>query len=425
MNKRSVRIVAIILFAAITLLFAASMSGCDLFGGSGTNNKEDDKGNTIKPNISQAQTKYEEKEKKRSDATVTVSGEIFSKKTENSPVSTMGMTEKLLLRRINDGQRFFADAEATTTEADDSLVNLYKMYRMFEDDYEPDDDKILQYLEKESSLTLKIGYESCYNLTVGYKSAESEATKSFCFGDDIFENVAEGALSGFVPASYFMSGGILDFKKTADWLAEDKANRFFSTDRNKFIYQLQVDENKVKSGIVEKINRYASLLVDENEIISEEDYAKIAAKAERWIKINPTEVNALVSYDGLPDKTDYTLSVDININLAELEDVLFILLGKDKKDEAMGLINSVVAAKNLCGTDGQKGTLGIRFAVTREEKFSYAAKDCTVEQYDEMFLPIDEEREGRTKIEAEDIRKAVAKIIDRVFGTAEDSAAEQ
>lgn len=423
MGKKFGKIAKITLLVCLCATLVLATVACDLFGGGST---EDNRNNIVKPNISKAQQDYDALSTKASDVTASATVAFFNRNAKKEVVSTE-ITENLSLKRIRSGNKFFAEAELTTTDCDDSIVALYKQIRQLvsteDKPYSSTDDPVAEYLEKSSSLSVALGYENCYNLSAEYVSKKSPAKRRYAFDDKAISDCLDGE-SDFVLSSYLTASGIFDLKNAADWVSEDKASRFFSTDRNRFIYQLKADENKIKTIVINKIDKVLSLFLNEN--ISDDAYEKILKFISEWIKVNPTSVDALVSDKGLPDSTTVNFSFDINVDFAELDSLLFLAFGKDKKEEISGYVNALATLKSVCGTNGENRTLGIRVTINEKENFFYDAKKCSFPtEAEEMFLPLGEEVADRKVITADDIKTAFSDIITLIFGEADKAETEE
>ena len=422
MNKRFGKIIRITLFICLCATLIFSTVACDLFGGSA----EDNRNNIVKPNISKAQQDYDALSTKSSDVTASATVAFFNRNSKKAVVSTE-ITESLFLKRIRNGNKFFAKAELSTTECDDSIAALYKQIRQLtsseKNPYSAANDPFVDYLESAASLSVALGYENCYNVSAEYVSKKSPAKRRYAFDDKTVSDCLDKA-SDFVLSSYLSSSGIFDLKNAADWVSEDKASRFFSTDKNRFIYQLKADENKIKTIVINKIDKVLPLVLDEN--LSDETYSKILGYISKWIKINPTSVDALVSDKGLPDSTSVNFSFDINVDFADLDQLLFLAFGKEKKEEISGCVNALATLKNVCGTNGEERTLGMRVTINEKENFFYDAKKCSFPpEAEDTFLPLDEEVADRKVVTADDIKTAFSDIITLIFGEADKAKTEK
>lgn len=423
MSKRFHNILKITLFICLCATLVFATVACDLFGGGSS---EDNRNNIVKPNISKAQKDYDALSTKASsvDASATVS--FFSKDAKDAVIST-DVTESIVLERILNGDKFFAKAKLSTAKCDDSIVALYKQVRKLvsskEDEYDATADPVIDYLESSSAASLSMGYKDCYNVAAEYLSEKTPSKKRYAFDDKAITDCFDGK-SDFVLASYLSASEIFDFNKASEWVSEDKASRFFSTDKNNFIYQLKADENKIKGMLIDKLDAILPLLTADN--LSEDSCDKISEFISGWIKINPTSVDALVSDKGLPHSTTVNFSFDVNVDFADLDQVLFLAFGKDKKEELSGYVNALATLKSLCGTNGEDRTLGLRITINEKQKFFYDAKHCGFpSDSDEMFLSVDEAVEGRTVVTAGDIKKAFSNVMTLIFGDSDSAKTEE
>lgn len=187
---------------------------------------------------------------------------------------------------------------------------------------------------------------------------------------------------------------------------------------------MKADENKIKTIVINKIDKVLPLVLDEN--LSDETYSKILGYISKWIKINPTSVDALVSDKGLPDSTSVNFSFDINVDFADLDQLLFLAFGKEKKEEISGYVNALATLKNVCGTNGEERTLGMRVTINEKENFFYDAKKCSFpKEAEDTFLPLDEEVADRKVVTADDIKTAFSDIITLIFGEADKAKTEK
>ena len=137
-------------------------------------------------------------------------------------------------------------------------------------------------------------------------------------------------------------------------------------------------------------------------------------------------MDALVSDKGLPDSTSVNFSFDINVDFADLDQLLFLAFGKEKKEEISGYVNALATLKNVCGTNGEERTLGIRVTINEKENFFYDAKKCSFPpEAEDTFLPLDEEVADRKVVTADDIKTAFSDIITLIFGEADKVKTEK
>ena len=263
MGKSFGKIAKITLLVCLCATLVVATVACDLFD---NGSSEDNRSTLVKPNIRTVQQDYDSLNTKSSDVTASATVAFFNRNAKKEVVSTE-ITENLSLERILNGNKFFAKAELSTTDCDDSIVALYKQIRQLvsteDKPYSATDDPVVEYLEKSSSLSLALGYENCYNVSYEYVSEKSPAKKRYAFDDKAISDCLDGE-NAFVLSTYLTASGIFDLKNAADWVSEDKASRFFSTDKNRFIYQLKADENKIKTVVINKIDNVLPLFLNGN-----------------------------------------------------------------------------------------------------------------------------------------------------------------
>lgn len=407
--KRKSAFKAIIITTCIVLLcsFMLLFSACSLIGGPNV----DERDNIVKPSVIKLGQDFDSQKAKKTTTEVSVILSIFKKDENGSGVIPFSVEQKAQLTRKINGDKFFADGKIKTVQIDNKVEELYKTIRLWLADdknpYDAKNDPTITYLEGNTEINFALGATAngSYNLVAQYdKESYRLAVADETIANALYDN-------DFSLLNLLTSSGMLDFKNASEWMSKDNASRYFSTAKNKFIYELDVDTQKISHKLLKKIETIVPLLSEFD--VTEEQTEDIIRTIKRWIKINPCTVNALVSENGLPDNTNSEFSVDININLTELDNLLFKLYGKDKKEELSNLVRSASFVLGLHGTDGDKNSIGLRLTVKTTEQFAYGEKQCSLDGVETgMFADVTEDIEGRTVLTAEDFRALTKKIID-------------
>jgi len=404
------RFAAAMMFAVVCFAIVVTSVSCDFFNKA----EEDNRGNVIKPNIVKTGQDYDNKTVKSSRAEVTIDASLF--KVKGQSVAPVGLTQKLEITKKHNAKRLLTKGKAVSAHADVIIEDLYKRIRKSLADenepYDPSADPLIEYMDGNSSVNFLLGADGVngvYNFKADYvKDGNSKNGIFFGIDDKTIKSLSDRSAE-FSLYDILASGGMLDFKNAAEWVAKDNASKYFSTEADKFIYNLEVDEKKITHDLVEKIEILAEKITGET--ISKETFDEVMEIAGGWIKVNPTKVDALVSANGLPDKTTTDLSVDVNISLSELDDVLFKLLGKEEKDKISSALRTAVAVFSLRGTGGEDNTIGMRFKIDKTETFKYGEKDCNFgEENEVMFSDMTVPVESRKVLTEEEIRSFIEKI---------------
>lgn len=407
MNKKSA-VKAIIITICIVMLcsFMLLFSACSLIGGQNV----DERDNIVKPNVIKLGQDFDSQKAKKTTTEVSVILSIFKKNENGNGVVPFSVEQKAQITRKINGDKFYADGKLKTVQIDTKVEELYKNIRLLLADeknpYDAKSDPTIAYLEGNTEINFSLGATAngSYNLAAqyeeNYRLAVSDETIKTALSDNDFSLL-----------NILTSSGMLDFKNASEWMSKDNASRYFSTAKNKFIYELDVDTQKLSRKLLKKIETIVPILSEYD--VTEEQVEDIIRTVKGWIKINPCTVNALVSENGLPDNTNSEFSVDINVNLTELDNLLFKLYGKDKKEEISNLVRSAAFVLGLLGTDGDNNSVGLRLTVKTTEQFAYGEKQCSLDGVKTgMFSDVTEDIDGRTVLTAEDFRALTKKIID-------------
>ncbi|MGN1043081.1 MAG: hypothetical protein ACI4SK_06330 [Christensenellales bacterium] len=409
--------VAAVLTAALCAVVLFCFSACDLFPQANEDNRE----NIVKPDISKAASDYESQTIKGSEAVAKAEFSIYKK--GNGKVLPIKTEQIFEILRISDADRIFVDSTLRSGATDASLVELYKNIRNTlakeDEPYDATTDPVVEYLQGSSDFRFRVGWNDFYNVKGEYRSEKNGFSRFFGFDDKVIKDAAGDIVTDFVLSESLVSSGLLDFKKASEWVAKDDGSRYFSTEKNKFVYLLDVDEGKLGTMLKEELNRLAPFLAYAD--IPSETYEKVVKTVSKWVKINPSNVTALVSANGLPDKTTTECSFDVNVNLTQLDEVLYFIFGKDKKEEISKLIRIAVLGLNLCGTNGEDNTVGFRVSFRSEESFRYGAQ-CSFEGSEEFFVGADEEAEGRKILAPDDLKAIPARLAALIAGQTNDKA---
>lgn len=398
MRKRSlVKIVSLIL----CLVMAAALFACGA--------EEDNRSNIVKPDISKALNDYEQLNIKRSNFAASFSFSLFrnllDKQTNKRELVPASITERLSLDRIVNGDKIYMDGDLRTSQIDEQIYNLYTALRNFVASmgngpkYDPAEDDIATYLNGTTHFDMRLGYaDGCYNLKASYEDGSTDPQSFWGATDD--ENVDKliSLLNldlDVTLSDYLMTSGLMDLTNASEWISGDAASKYFSTVSNKFIYNLTADSDKLYALIFSYVDKLAEAFGAEEYAEDLQKFHRVLPYLKKWVSVGPSSVDATVTSSGLPDKMTTAMRVNVNINLTELDEVLYILFPKDKKD-LMVMVNFAVVFLSLRGVNGEENTLGIAFDLLLEENFLYGAENCALDSVDaDLFLPVSEENENR------------------------------
>lgn len=392
-KKLSILAVFLVLIAVLTTCLFACADG----------NKTKIRESVVKPDISTALNNYEKLSMKRSkfDAELSLSIYQLQKIKDEEKLAKIGLTEVLSLdRTVNDG-KIYLDGTLKTGRIDDLFVAAYTLaQRNINDDYNREKDGVLHYLEGKSHFGLKLGYnDDCYNLKGAFID-EGEEVDTFWGATDNanINNLIKNFkldVGEINPSEFLMTSGLIDLTDVSDWLSGDAASKYFSTQGNKFIYDLSVDGEKLHALIFDYLKKFAGLFGDEDYVEDVELFEKVLPYLEKWISVGPSDVYADVYENGLPISCSTSLQINVDINLTELNDVLYLLFGEDK-NTIMTAVNFMSFLLSLRGTKNQQNTIGITFDLNLTENFVYGAENCALDGADgDMFLPLDIENPDR------------------------------
>ncbi len=407
-NKISAKKIS--LTAAILLVvvfFTCILSACDLFATPSA--PVDNRPNLKKPDLSEAGSDFHAQTKKGSKYDGSVKLSLF--RLNNGVTMPTSTEQKILFKRTSIDNQFLLNGSIFTGEGGDIFASFYQSVRaVLDKKYDSNDDPIYEYLSGESELQFSFGYDSCYNLSIDYISDSFGSSKFFSAEKSTVNEVTSTINEDFLLSDHFLSSGILDLKSATDWVNSDSAGKYFSTENDMFIYNLDVNEEKIATIILEKLESLIPALSELN--VDKETFGEVFDIAKDWVTVTSSSVDALVTEKGMPHKTESTLDIDINVNLSDLDNVLFLLLGKELKDEVSLLIRAAVMGNKLCGTKGENNTIGFRVEYSSTEEF-FHGKECSFDGAKaDIFADIDEEIKDRTVISAEDIKSVWQKIVD-------------
>lgn len=374
-------------------------------------NNIDNRSSTAKPDISVALANYENLDKKRSDLTAELTFSLFKmdKEDKNSPevLTALSVTEELALNRTEIDDKIYIGGTVKTSEIDHRLIAAYKtMMKIVSSGYDPTNDEVIDYLQSKTYFDLRLGYEKdVYNLKAKYVTENPDDGGSYWGATDneyFASLIKEWDLNtDMVIADYLMTDGITDLGDINEWIGKDTAGKYFSTESNSFAYNITADSDKLHHLLFD-IAADAADTFDEQTYEEYLDlYENVVPYIKKWVSVDTSTLNAIVDYNGYPQKMDATVKVNININVAELEkNVLPILFpgdeNKDTRNSISALIKTACLLLDLRGTEGQEDTIGMSFKLSIKENFLYGDKNVNFDGVDpDLFLPLDVEKEGR------------------------------
>lgn len=368
-----------------------------LFGAAISCTTTDPSDNVLKPDFSVAMASYQELETKKSTFSADFSVSLYKKQTNDEYPVAMSITESLVLERILNEGSIYMEGTLKTSHFDETLQSIVNLaLQTATGSGGSNASPIYDYLAGKTYVDFKLGYaDGVYNAKATYVNDDDNPSFWGATDDESIANLLYNLDIDYELdlASLLMTSGVLDLTETAGWLESDAGGKYFSDLSNSFIYNLNVDKDKLHDIIFSALDGLLSSLGAEYD-----DYAEFIDQAlpylKKWVSVGPSTLDAYVNRSGLPDRMTTSMRINLNINQTELLELVNIISPKNS-----GKISAVLTMMGLfgiCGTDGATNTIGLAYDIVLTETFSYGESDCSLANADsDLFLPLTEDNEER------------------------------
>ena len=410
--KKTLRALCVVLCLTLVLTLAACFED---FSASGQKKSAEDskRAAAIKPDFAVAMKNYVDADVKKSEFSAAL--DLSFCQTDNEGALTAIVAKGLIeMNRTQVDDQVYTEGKAfMSPHSDDRVEAGYNTVRRLKDNsYSASSDEIARFLSGKTYYGVRLGYDDdVYNLKAGYYNAKTDEPIKRYWGaaegkvlPDVLQNV--GVDVDLTVSNYLMTNFLAELGSPNNWSKADLADKFFDVDKSRFLYSFVIDEEKLHRIVFDYLGRLISAVQDVDMIA---DYAAayddVLPYLQKWIKVGVSTVQVDVNYDKYPVKIETSFTVELNAPFAEVETVLSTII-HDRKDlnDVLTLLDLAVLTLKPCGTKGESSTIGLVLETTLQETISYNKKTVTFKDADqELFLPLDVEKEDRTVYTASDL----------------------
>ncbi|MFW5780311.1 MAG: hypothetical protein ACOCWI_02540 [Bacillota bacterium] len=404
--KYIIKAVSLIL---MLVLLSAVMFGC------GKNDEDNEP--EEKPDLHRAMLEYEEKTQKKSMFEGEFKVTFFQK--SGGEVKPQSIAQKLVAERIQNEDQIYIDAKLGTSFISEGFMGyleaIISILNSASDEEMSVDQEILKYLNGETEFRGLLGYDGLgtYNVKGDYNETGQTPDYKDDMGNPYWFSVDEVSvinlmhnmnISGsFSLKDYLMFSTMIDLSPSEEWVRRDEEEEFFSEDEEAYMYAITTYGAKLRALIADMIGE-AEENLDSDEYAEElQLYADIFPTVMSWLSVHDSKVDAKVDKDGNMRSFASSITVDLNINIEELRDILELLI-EDDPDITPSTIRMAMLGMSLILTSatGSNDVWTIRFELATQENFYYDENSIDLSEKDqELFIPNSEDVEGRTEIRIE------------------------
>ena len=423
MRSKIKYLIALIMLGVTLCVFTA----CDLSFGNSTSSNQSGSGDKTEKKISfaDAEDKYSALEVKRADSSAYLGVTFYlnslptEEKVEKHVVSIAADAE-----RRTAGESSYAELSLEPgTEQSESAVGLLAIVKQaFGGDMT---DAIFGKLDEEVKATLKdissfVEYmqgflqdkidlyaragrrDGVTNFKTGYvyRKTDSEPQKGegwYSVGDEFIKSIFGFDISttdfadGLYPAAFF------DIEKGRD-VASERVNKNGLAE-----YDVNFTAEGIKNFIGNLAQKAGDAICKDSET-GKEALGLIAEGFSAWLDTekSASRFTAAVGADKLPTKTRAETVLVFNVSAKDFRDRVNALKDSGVLSAQVADTMNVVTyllSQYACGTNGEKGKIGLEVKFSAEETYSYAASDCSIEGIDEDMFASDNEDGERINIE--------------------------
>ena len=446
--KRAKRIIGIVCAALLSFAMFVSMTACGNFlegmTGSDTGNGENQTTKTTKVDFAEAAENFEKRDVKRTDIELKLKAALFIQEKQQQ---AMGLKDSydvgstVLLSRIQNKDKNYMSAKLKLSDTDpevsgllDGIIQtvggLSTYSALLGQNSQETAETVIRYLTtvhhyltRQVDVSAELGSQNgVYNLKARYNDKEArDHDEVWLAADDSsllswLNNTAKLDVTSNELNSYMMKTIFSGLTKQSDYYDKDSANKYVDK-KGQSEYKI-----KVKTDAIVTSSLFSGLLelagvIDKTSVISK--YKNYFSSVQNWFTIDINEVNATVKND-MPLNVNTGVKLDINVDVIEVTAIIDKLfedgvVDKQSSRRAKSIFN--VINTYLCGTDGNKDTIGISIQTDLSEDFITDATKCKLDgsEYADYFLGFDAEVEGRM-----DMRLLVAGIVEDVESYVDD-----
>ena len=397
--KRRWRKIAIALLAFILL---ASLCSCDLLNGGNTNNNDEIR--APKPEFKVALDNYGLLKAKRSEFEGSITISIYGKVNDRTgKPNTYSTTQRFDLTRIQNDGKIYVDGNVYNQDSSynmesllgsikSALSEINKLPRQTLDTIT----SIIGYLDGTRSANVLLGYDSShssYNLKGTLKGGKQSDTLYYATNNEYIVNelLHNNIFSNIKFNDYLMFSTFVDFSGNSGWINSDEASSLFDNAKGLCNYQMSANTEKIYNYVIGLVEEYISGLDIEKYGNDIKTYTDCVNIIKGWISIGESNISASVNKDNLPVSMLTTTTININIDINELEEVLNKIFTDEK------LVNDIikkleVTTAFLLGTSSINMSIGLSLS----ESFSYDNQSTSLDTVDaDLFIDAKEEKAGR------------------------------
>lgn len=402
--KGILRKVSLLLLAIMLLM---SLASCDLFS-SGTKDPTIDEKKVTKPEFSVALENYKTLDAKYSEFDGKVVLTVYGKVNENTGTAkTFSAGQHILLKRIQNGDKIYIDGELGSCDLSDNMVALLTLVKQNIGSLIPPEtkatvDTALGYLDGTRYAKFLLGYDnstSSYNFKGRLTNKATQDEIFYATNNEYIQSeLQKKSINTDIHLNdYLMFSTFVNFSNEGGWISGDAASNFFDAASAISNYQMSASNEKIYKYVLDlvenfvgslDVTKYASDIAKYNDCI---DIIK------KWITIGESSVTASVNKDNLPVRMQTATRVNINIDMAQLSEVIYTICSNDATaKKIMDAVDLVRNLSTLRGTNNETNTIGISLDLSFDETFKYDEESVSLKNADaDLFIDAKTERNDR------------------------------
>lgn len=392
-----------IMILALALVLVTSLMSCDLLDGA---KPIVDDVKVAKPEYSVALNNYNNLEAKSSNFEGKVVFTVYGANLVSGAAKTFTAGQHITLNRIQNDNRIYVDGRVESCDLSDNMTSLLTVLKdricnLLSGKNKDTVYNILGYLDGSKNINFDLGYDGAntsYNFKGQINSGAAQEEMFISTNNDYINNelTLKQITADININDYLMFSTFVNFNKDFGWLEKDEASGFFDSVSGLCDYQMKASNDKIYNYILNlaesyigslDIDRYASDIAKYNECIG---------LITKWISIGSSSVKASVNKDNLPVRMQTATRLNININISELNQVIYYLCDDD--DKAKDIVDGIKFASDIGirGINNEPNTIGITIDVSMDETFKYDEESVSLANVDaDLFIDALADKPGR------------------------------
>lgn len=440
----------IIIFTLLITVITATLSACgflnNINNNNGTGNGDSINGdgsqNSVekKPALSAVLDNYSNLEEKGSVASTLFKMSFYSDVSGSNETYSLGIKTDLT-RKIDD-EEIYLGVELEPYQVDDKTVGVFSAIKTTLGLLIETGNDLPQSENARKALTEFIGYieyinafllgkidlsaelgiqNDDYNLLLNYcyNKDEQKEEKSSWFGveKEKIRDLLDISQEANLLKTAYVSGAIFEgLSKNTDIHEKDSASK--NTDaKGESKYSISL----IKSKVFEMITKYVGNFLFGEEA-TKDNYDSIYESVSQWITVNEANLLGTSNSDDLPVEISSIFTINVNAPTKDIKKLVTDVFNKGYiNEDTTQLINFLTGLLStyVCGTNGEKNTIGITFEVDIKETYGYKNADYDTDDVNEkLFVPLQEKEKDRINVAdvladmIEDLSKYVEVVLE-------------